>query len=361
MNYSRIILHIDMNSYFASVEQQANPFLRGKPVAVCAYLSPKGCIIASSMEAKKLGIKTGMRVCDAQRIDPKVVVIENEPAKYRSVTEKIFSILADYTDTIEPYSIDEAFLDLTGWVRSKSNVWAIHESSLQSAYIIALEIKGRIMQEVGEWLKCSIGISQTRYLAKLASDIAEKNSILVIEKDGLDKIYSKLRLTQAWGIKHKMAWRLFQLGIFTLRDLKNYPVTNLMQVFGAVGYYLWANVNGIEVEGVRPQAKIQPKSFGHSYALANKTTNVRYLRAILMKLCEKTGKRLRSAKMEAQNITALMTYVNIGERRRILKTPVALYDTMAIFQAADKILLSRPPEDKARMLAVRVTRLAPLS
>src|SRR3989338_11450 len=111
----RVILHIDMNSYFASVEQQANPFFRGKPVGVCAYLSPNGCIIASSIEAKKLGIKTGMRVREAQTIYPKIILEENEPAKYRSVTEKIFSILSQYTDRMEPYSIDEAFLDLTGW------------------------------------------------------------------------------------------------------------------------------------------------------------------------------------------------------------------------------------------------------
>ncbi|MFH1822438.1 MAG: DNA polymerase IV, partial [Patescibacteria group bacterium] len=109
----KIILHIDMNSYFASVEQQANPFLRGKPVGVCAYLSPGGCIIASSMEAKAKGIKTGMRVSQALEIDKKVVLLENEPAKYRSTTEKIFKILKSYTDRVEPYSIDEAFLDLT--------------------------------------------------------------------------------------------------------------------------------------------------------------------------------------------------------------------------------------------------------
>src|SRR3989339_412057 len=103
----KIIMHIDMNSYFASVEQQANPFLRGVPIAVCAYLSPRGCIVASSTEAKILGIKTGMRVADAQKIFPKTIFLENEPAKYRSVTKKIFSIFSDYTDHMEPYSIDE--------------------------------------------------------------------------------------------------------------------------------------------------------------------------------------------------------------------------------------------------------------
>jgi nucleotidyltransferase/DNA polymerase involved in DNA repair len=111
----KIIMHIDMNSYFASVEQQANPFLRGRPVGVCAYLSPGGCIIASSMEAKAKGVKTGFRVRDAKQLCPDIFLVENEPAKYRSTTEKIFNILDDYSDKIEHYSIDEAFLDLTGW------------------------------------------------------------------------------------------------------------------------------------------------------------------------------------------------------------------------------------------------------
>ena len=106
---NRIILHIDMNSYFASVEQQANPFLRGKPVGVCSYLSPRGVIIASSPEAKAKGIKTGCIAEEARKLDPKIVLLENEPAKYHSTTEKIFKILSEYTDRLEPYSIDEAF------------------------------------------------------------------------------------------------------------------------------------------------------------------------------------------------------------------------------------------------------------
>src|SRR5512141_37670 len=99
----KIILHLDMNSYFASVEQQANPFLRGRSIGVCAYLGPNGCIIASSIEAKARGIKTGCRVRDALRLDPKVVLVENEPAKYRSTTEKIFAILKSYSEKFEPY------------------------------------------------------------------------------------------------------------------------------------------------------------------------------------------------------------------------------------------------------------------
>jgi len=225
-------MHLDMNSYFASVEQQANPFLRGRPVGVCAYLSPGGCIIASSVEAKAKGVKTGFRVRDAKQLCPEIFLIENEPAKYRTVTENIFKILAEYTDTLEPYSIDEAFLDLTGWAEERivrikhPEIWksqkletGIQEREVQKpilepfvinepaahswiphqvrddnnnearsgeeddfywAKVIASIIRERIKREVGEWMHCSIGISYTKFLAKFASDIAPKKGILVI-------------------------------------------------------------------------------------------------------------------------------------------------------------------------------------
>ena len=114
---SSLIAHLDMNSYFASVEQQANPFLRGRAVGVCAYLHPHGCVIAASVEAKKGGMKVGMRVEEARRIVPSAVFIQNDPAKYRAVTSRLFSLLDELSDRVEYYSIDEAFLDLTGWCR----------------------------------------------------------------------------------------------------------------------------------------------------------------------------------------------------------------------------------------------------
>ncbi|KKQ53813.1 MAG: polymerase IV protein, partial [Parcubacteria group bacterium GW2011_GWA2_38_13] len=376
----KIIMHIDMNSYFASVEQQANPFLRGVPVAVCAYLSPRGCIVASSTEAKILGIKTGMRVADAQKIFPKTIFLENEPAKYRSVTKKIFSIFSDYTDHMEPYSIDEAFLDLTnfsplsfnssptggeerpnklprpfvgeGWGEGK-----INNNDFQSAHAIALEIKQRIQKEVGEWLKCSIGISYTRWLAKFAGDRAEKNTIFILTPEILEKTLSCAKLTDAWGIGSRIGYHLNQMGIRTLLDLKRHPVQNLMQALGKMGYFLWANVNGIEIEGVKCGWDIAPKSIGHSYCIPNKTTDLKYLRAILMKLCEKTGQRLRNKSLEAKNISAGLSYVSEGGRYKSMKTPEHIFDTPSIFRYANSLLFSNPLTDRVKMLAISVSGL----
>ncbi|MBI4426284.1 MAG: hypothetical protein HY567_01800, partial [Candidatus Kerfeldbacteria bacterium] len=282
----RIILHLDVNSYFASVEQQANPFYRGKPLGVCATMSPYGCIIASSKEAKAEGIKTGCRVKDALAIDPNIILVEVDPPKYRSTTEKIFSILAEYSEDIETYSIDEAFVNLTGFVKSMTD-----------ASRIAQRIRQRIFDEVGEWLTCSMGIAPTRWLAKFASDTAPKGELVVLTRENLDEYVRGRELTEAWGIAERMKARFLGLGIRDLWELKHYPVTNLMEALGIRGYEWWANLNGVEFSTV--QAPRLPKSVGHSHVLRRRTMDRRFHEAVLMKLCEKTGRRLRGLDMEA--------------------------------------------------------------
>jgi DNA polymerase-4 len=285
----KIILHFDMNSYFASVEQQANPFLRGKPVGVCSTMSKRGCIIASSKEAKAHGIKTGCRVYEALRLYPKVVLVEVDPPKYRSTTKKIFSICLEYTEDIEAYSIDEAFLDLTGAVKS-----------LDEATRIAKAIQQRIRREVGEWLGCSMGIARTRWLAKFVSDTAPKGGIVILTKDNLYKYLYGRDLEEAWGIAGATSRKLNELGIYTLDQLAVYPVQNLMTAFGVMGYYLWANVNGIELKGL--ETKRPPKTIGHSHVLKKRNLDKRFHMAVIARLCERTSRRLREQGFEAHGV-----------------------------------------------------------
>lgn len=346
----RTILHIDMNSYFASVEQQANPFLRGRAVGVCAYLSPNGTIIASSVEAKAKGIKTGTKVREAQLIDPDVILLENEPAKYRTVTENIFKIFTEYTDTVEPYSIDEAFLDLTGFV-----------SDFLQAEKVGQEIQARIKTEVGEWLNSSVGIGWTKFLAKFASDIAPKREVLVIDSE--DKLVSLLRgrdLQDAWGINVRMEAHLNVLGIKDLLELRNFNKDLIRRVLGRYGYYLWANVNGLEVSSVA-QGSPQPKSVGHSYCIPKKTTDKKYLETVLFKLCEKTGRRLREQNIEAESIQVYFAYTRGGGLGRSFKTPSKMFTTEEIYRYAGHFLEKAQFIMPIRMVAVSVGRLTPIS
>jgi len=338
-----------MNSYFASVEQQANPFLRGRPVGVCAYLSPKGCIIASSREAKAVGIKTGCIVADALKIDPKVVLLENEPAKYRSTTERIFKILAEYTDTLEPYSIDEAFLDLGGWAKN-----------FKEAEIIGLEMANRIKTEVGEWLSASVGVSSTKFLAKFASDIGPKGGLLTITPENLDSLLSGRTLTDAWGIGEAMAARLNFLGVNDLLELKCYDKDKIRRLLGRYGYYLWAGVNGLEVSSVNIGSPA-PKSIGHSYCLPKKTTDKKYLSAILFKLCEKAGRRLRDQELEAGHISVYGSYVQGGSISKSFKTAAPMFTTEEIAREALPVLEKAYLTGPVRMLAVSVGRLTAVS
>lgn len=333
-----------MNSYFASVEQQANPFLRGKPVGVCAYLTDNGCIIASSIEAKAVGIKTGCRVRDARQLHPGVTLVQNDPPKYRSTTEKIFSILNDYTDEIEPYSIDEAFLDLSG-----------HVSDFAEARKMAETIGHRIRTEVGEWLGASIGLSFTKFLAKLASDCTGPDSILILEKKDLPSFYSGIGLTDIWGINTRLEARLHALGIASPLDLIVYPIENLMRALGKPGYYLWASLNGQDIHRVTRPA--EPKSVGHSYCVPKRTTDPVYHRKILMKLCEKTGRRLRRYEKEARGITLYWREYPVGGGNCRKQLSHGIMTSLDIFRASLRLYEQYKQRAPISMLAVTVFAL----
>ncbi len=295
----RLIAHVDMNSYFASVEQQANPTLRGKPLGVCAYLHRRGCVIAASIEAKRLGMKVGMSVEEARLKVPSAVFVQNDPPKYRAVTSRVFSILHELTDCMEHYSIDEAFLDLTGWYRD----------SAEAAWVLC-QARQRIKNEVGDWLRCSIGIAPTRFLAKTASDLEKPNGLVIINQENLDQILARLELEDVCGIGPRIKKRLVRLGIHTLLELKRYPVGNLMRAFGKSGYYLWCKVNGLEVESVTSSDSAPaPKSVGHSYCVPDRVNKEGNVLATLVRLTERAGRRLR-----ALDLLAASVYVSVGFR-----------------------------------------------
>ncbi len=335
-----------MSSYFASVEQQANPKLRGRPVGVVATMTPHGCIIASSREAKQVGITTGCRVPEARQLYPDIILIEVDPPKYRSTSERIFSICADYTEAIEPYSIDEAFLDLTGVAHS-----------FAAARRIGKTIQQRIKDEVGEWLICSMGIAPTRWLAKFGSDTAPKGDIVTLDQGNLHDYLQGRDVEEAWGIASATAEHLAQLGITTLDQLADYPVANLMTSMGVRGYYLWANVNGIELSGL--EVKRQPKSIGHSHVLRTNTRDPKFHQAVLMRLCERTGRRLREKGLEAQGIYFQCSLEYRGSVGMSQKVHHPITHTSQLFRFAWGQLQPHLRADTPKWLAVGLFRLRP--
>ena len=280
------IIHLDINSCFATIEQQANPNLRDRPVVVAAYTTPSGCILAASVTAKKLGIKTGMRVMDAKKIYPKLVVLLPDPPKYRFIHKAILKILKRYSSDVSPKSIDEFVFKTVN-----SEPWTV-----------SCEIKEKIKKEVGEYITVSIGISTNRYLAKVASNLQKPDGLSEINSSNFLEIFSRLKLTDLTGIKKGNSARLRRFGIKTVLDFYKAPVWLLRIVFGGVGGFYWyQRLHGYEVDlPAGRQATLNRKMIGNSYAPPPNMANEAL--SIISKLCEKTGFRLRNHNLKASGV-----------------------------------------------------------
>ncbi len=337
------LMHIDLNSCFATIEQQANPKLRGKPICVAAYTTPSGCILAPSIEAKRLGIKTGMRVKDGRMLCRNLIVLSSDPMKYRHVHQQLKKIIADYTDDFTPKSIDEFVLNLEGYPSYKMGMRNVGQ-----------EIKNRIKAEVGEWLTVSIGIGPNRFLAKTGAGLHKPDGLDVIDSTNYLEIYSKLKLVDLCGIKVRNAIRLNSMGIFTVMDFYNAPVWKTKAAFESVlGYYWYLRLHGFEIDDVVSERR----SFGNSYALSKPLVTPEELSPILQRLVEKTGARLRCAGYQAKGVHVAIVYRDGSYWHKGYTLPVSIFDSRDIYKAAFRLMLQSPYRKPVRELAESVFHL----
>lgn len=201
-----------MNSYFATAEQQANPYLRGKPVGIIKA-EGRGCVIAASIEAKKFGVKTGVTVWDAKRLCPQIVLVPSDMDKYFALTQRMIRLLADYSPTLEIFSIDECFVDVT----ETQKLWA------GGVWQMALEIKQRVRDELGEWMKCSIGISFTKLLAKLASEMKKPDGLTFLTEQNYLEATENVAVSEVCGIGRARTTMLWGMGVVTLGEARKLP------------------------------------------------------------------------------------------------------------------------------------------
>lgn len=325
------VMFVDLNSCFARCEQQANRLLRNKPLVVAAYASDYGCVISPSVEAKKLGIKVGMRVSDAKEICPDVIVRSPTPNLYRDVHQKFCRIFKSYTPYVVPQSIDEAVLRFDKMPQS-------------DLIAVAKEIKMRMRSEIGEWITNSIGISTNKFLAKTAASLIKPDGLVWLDHKNVKEVYSKLELIDLCGINVRNELRLNMAGIHTPLEFLDAPMLKLKrQVFESIlGYYWYLKLRGYECEDV----EFGRKSFGQSYALSRFTDNLSDLAKILMKLCEKAGRRLRRNAYYAGGVDVGCGYVD-GFWHKSRKAEQRLYSGNDLYKAALRILKMQPEKKKA--------------
>lgn len=331
----RVIMHIDMNSYFASCEQQDRPDWRGKPLGVCEHLG--GIIIAPSVEAKRWGIKTGTPVWEARKLCPQIILTLTNPDRYRFYTVKFLRVFEEYASDIERYSIDEAFLDVTTVCSGRvwrDGAWRAADPFAEAASM-AREIKERIKTEVGDYLRCSVGVASSKLLAKIGSDMQKPDGLVVIRPEHKNNLYKKLRLTDIPGIGRRQANRLLTHGIRTLEDLRQCPASVLVGWFGVMGYHLWSagQLEGSWHEEFGPEAA--PKSVGHMYTVAQefrKRSGV--AEKVLSRLSEMVARRLRLLRLGARAVSGYMVEKDYAHRGGVCQLGAPTADGSELFKAA---------------------------
>src|SRR2546421_6296232 len=340
-------LVIDLNCAFASIEQQHEPALRGRPLAIAAYAADAATIVSSSREARDLGIKTGMKVFEAKALFPAVVVREPNPPMYRDVSDKLIEIMERHSPDVLRMSIDEASMSLAG----TPNLKKLGPEGVGRA------IKAAIRQEIGECVTASVGVSTSIWMAKQASNLDKRDGLQRIDHANLVSVFEKLRLTDLSGIAEATARRLARGGILTPVQFLRATTPRLrlagMHEEGAKGWRM--RLRGLEVGGFETARR---NGYRHSHVLARATASQRELEELLMRLSDMVGRRLRAANRRGTIVSVGVVYrPDAGHFSRQAKQPEPVATGDEIYQAALKLLAARDPRLTIGTLGVGVSAL----
>lgn len=342
-----VILHVDMDAFFASVEQKERPWLAGEPVVVGGDPEKRrGVVTAASYAARKYGIKAGMPLLTARRRCPHAIfLIGTDLDKYEYISSRVMRIFYQFTPQVEPYSIDEAFLDVTGCER-------LFGTPLQ----LAGKLKERIREQLG--ITCSVGIAPNKLLAKLASSLNKPDGLTLISKDRTEEILSPLEVTKLCGIGGNTAKVLSRLGIHTLGELACYPVEVLRRKFGKWGEYLHLMANGIDHSPVFSQ-DIAEKSMGHGRTLPKDISHPEEIDSVLLALSTMVARRLRAKGFAGRTVTLRVRYSDfVGfTRAETLASPTNSEHLISRVAAKLAAHIASGPR-KVRLLGVSVSQLS---
>ncbi len=370
MEIHRTIFHLDMDAFFASVEQACDPRLQGKPILVCGAQS-RTVVLSPSYEARAYGVKTGMTVPEAQRLCPSIVCVPADNAKYTDTCCRIVSILQDYTPLLEVTSVDEAFLDMTGslglWSgigphgqahRNLPSEQGEREGATRAPAIeaIARSIKKRIHSQFG--LSCSIGVAPNKLLAKLGSRIRKPNGLVIIHSEDIPILLEDLPVKELCGIGPGTETVLATLGIRTCGELGRAPVETLRIRFGIMGERLHQMGLGIDDSPVLSmEALPEAKGVGHSMTLSRDVGDREVLSRYLLQLSEKVGRRMRREGYRGRIVSITLRYRDFTTFTKQHKCARYLDDGQGIFKVALEIFNTLSLKQSVRLVGVSVSDL----
>lgn len=319
----RYILHIDMDAFYASVEVLDHPALAGKPVLVGGMAGQRGVVAACSYESRKFGIHSAMPMSQAVRLCPHAVVLPVRMSRYVEISRQIRAIFNHYTPDIEPLSLDEAFLDVTGCI-----------ALFGSAETIGKRIKRDIQEQVG--LTASVGVASNKFLAKLASDMEKPDGFVVIPGDRIQQILDPMAVSKIWGIGKVTAQALQRAGIETVFQLRTAPRCTLSMVFGNQTDAMLRLAQGIDDRAVEPYSKAKSVSAEETFSgdIQDKTI----LLGVLAHQVEEVSQRLRSEHIQARTITLKIRYGDFKTITRSFTMDAPTHTTKMLLHEAAELL-----------------------
>jgi DNA polymerase-4 len=318
----RYILHIDMDAFYASVEQMDNPSLKGKPLIVGGTVSQRGVVAAASYEARKFGVHSAMPTSQALKLCPSIILLPVRMERYSAISQQIIKIFNDFTPDVEQLSLDEAFLDVTGSL-----------TLFGSAEKIGRDIKNRIKTEIG--LTASVGIAPNKFLAKLASDLQKPDGFVIITEENKQQILDPLNISKIWGVGKVTAAALNKIGINTILQLRETPLKTLQTILGNRAEDLLLLAQGIDDRPVEPNREAKGMSAEETFP--KDVSDKAALLEVLFAQVEEVAARLRNENVEGKTITLKLRYRNFKTITRSHTFAIPTNVSKVLWEEAKKV------------------------
>ncbi|AYC29513.1 DNA polymerase IV [Paenisporosarcina cavernae] len=341
---ARVIFHIDMNSFFASVEQSYDTSLKGKPVAVAGDPTKRrGIVVTCSYEARAFGVYTTMNVREAKMLCPELIVLPPNFARYKTASVAMFDVLRTYSYLVEPTSIDEGYLDLS------------HLENPSDAIHVANDLQQRLSRELD--LPSSIGIAPNKFLAKMASNMKKPMGITVLRKRDVPTLLWPLEIIKMHGIGESTATKLNHVGVFTIGDLATMEDTLLIETLGKKSVRLKQKANGEDNRPVDPDAHAESKSVGNSTTLEVDESDIQELRNILVRLSEKVARRLQAKQLAGTTLSISIRYADWNNVSRSVTKNVLYYQQEMIAKEAIRLFEKHWDGSAVRLLGITISNV----